>query len=145
MLRSIYSIREADLDDQRHVEDDGTTTGRDALVFDVYSDSNDGTESSSDNNLDLIFAATSQLRAKFWRGSQPTELPDCSRVVASIEDLPYQHSRPLSSIQEGRSGEIVLVDSSSEFGDNLRREWKHRGGKLTRSRTGHRGRPAPHG
>ena len=69
MLRSIYSTWEADLDDQCYVKDEGTTAGRKAPIFDTYSDSDDGIESSSDDNLDLIFAATSQLRAKFWRGS----------------------------------------------------------------------------
>ena len=101
------------MDDQCYVEDEGATAGREAPIFDTYSDSDDGIESSSDDNLNLIFAATSQLRAKFWIGSQPAEPPDYSRVVASIKDLPYQHGRPLSPIQEGRSGETVLVDSSS--------------------------------
>ena len=71
-------------------------TGQEALVFDSYSDSDEGTESSSNDNLDPIFAATSQLRAKFWRGFHPIELPNYSRAVDHIEDLPYQHGKPLS-------------------------------------------------
>ena len=33
--------------------------------------------------------------------------------MASIKDLSYQHRRPLSPIQEGGSGETVLVESDS--------------------------------
>ena len=71
MVGSIYTTQEAGSDRHHHDENDGATAGREAPIFDVYSDSDDA-ESSLDNNLDLIFVAVIQLRAKSCTVSQPS-------------------------------------------------------------------------
>jgi len=68
-----------------------------------------------DDILDLIINALAHLQAKSCSGYEPSELPDRLRVVASIDDLPYQHGRLLPPIQEGRSGETELADYESNL------------------------------
>ena len=49
----------------------------------------------------------------FWRGSQPLQLLDSAHHVAHIEDLPFQHGKPLSPTRGVGARSIVLVDHDS--------------------------------
>jgi len=84
MIKSIYSAYGASLDYLSYVKNSLTTASREAPIFDVYSDSD---ESSSDDNLDLIIDALTQLQVKSRSARTPTELLDHLREVASIGDL----------------------------------------------------------
>ena len=73
MIKSIYSAYGASLDYLSYVKNSLTTASREAPIFDVYSDSD---ESSSDDNLDLIIDALTQLQVKSRSARTPTELLD---------------------------------------------------------------------
>jgi len=61
-----------------------------------------------DEDLSLIITSTPQGRFVYWKGFEPAELLDDPRLIAYIPDLPFQHGRPLSPIEE--VAETVLVD-----------------------------------
>jgi hypothetical protein len=66
----------------------------------------------------MTITSTLQGQFVYWKGMEPSELLyDSTRLVAYIQDLPYQEGRPLASITEGQ-GRTLLVDynsSSSEY------------------------------
>ena len=97
MIKSIYSTHGDSSDYSAYVKNSHATDGREASVFDVYSDSD---ESHSNDNLDLIIDALTQLQARSCSGRVPAELPDRLRVIASIDDPPYQHGTTLTPVRE---------------------------------------------
>ena len=72
MIESIYSAQEARSDCPVYVKNSDATVNREAFIFDVYSDSD---ESSSDDNLDLIIDALTQIQAKSCSGRGPQNYP----------------------------------------------------------------------
>ena len=110
-IRSTFSsLREEGLDHLHCIRNMDATARREAPVFDSYPDSDEDIEKLSDKCLDLMTNSTSQGQISSWRGFQPTELLDSLRLVDNIDDLPYQHGRPLSPIQDEGSGYTVLAD-----------------------------------
>ena len=49
----------------------------------------------------------------YWQGSEPTKLLDNARLIACLQDLPYQQGRALSPVEEEGVGDNVLVDYST--------------------------------
>ena len=100
---------ESSFDRLLHVENQSVTASREAPVFDKYSDP---VESPQDS-LDFITNALAKMQLKSCRGHTLAELLDNLREVASIDDLPFQHSTPLATERETGSGETVLADYDS--------------------------------
>jgi hypothetical protein len=49
----------------------------------------------------------------YWKGFEPSELPDYeSRLVAFIQELPFQEGKPLSPIAEEGESSIELLEYS---------------------------------
>jgi hypothetical protein len=68
------------------------------------------------SHLGLTITSTPQGRFVYWKGMEPSKLLDEStRLVAYIQEVPYQEGKPLASITEGE-GQSVLVDYSSSSG-----------------------------
>ena len=109
MIKFIY---ENSLDHLLCIKNLSVTASQEAPIFDVYSDSD---ESSSDDNLDLIINAFTQLQVKSCSGQRPAELLVDSREVASIDDLQYQHGTPLTPIQRTGSCRTELVEYGSDI------------------------------
>jgi len=110
-IRSAFSSLKKDvLDHLLCIGNMDVTALREAPIFDSYPDSDEDVKKFFDKSLDLTTSSTSQGQISSWRGFQPTELLDSLRLVAHIDDLPYQHGRPLSPIQEEGSGYTVLAD-----------------------------------
>ena len=104
-IRSIFSsMLEENLDCLLNLGDEDATTGRGAPIFDNYSNSEEEAKTFSDDHLDLVITSTPQGRLVFWRGFEPIELLDNSRLVAYIPDLHYQQGKLLSPISEEGSG-----------------------------------------
>ena len=95
---------EENLDCLLNLGDEDATTGRGAPIFDNYSNSEEEAKTFSDDHLDLVITSTPQGRLVFWRGFEPIELLDNSRLVAYIPDLHYQQGKLLSPISEEGSG-----------------------------------------
>ena len=93
MIRSIY---ENSLDHLPRFENHSVIASREAPIFDVYPDP---VESSQDS-LDLITNALAKIQLKSCRSHTLAELLDNLREVASIDDLPFQHSTPLVTERE---------------------------------------------
>ena len=108
MIRSSY---ENSLDRLLHVENQSSTASREAPIFDVYPDP---VESSQDS-LDFITNALAKIQLKSCQSHTLAELLDNLREVASIDDLPFQHSTPLATKRETGSGETVLADCESDL------------------------------
>ena len=105
LIRSTFSpLREEGLDHLCRFENMDVTACREAPIFDTYPDSDEDVENFSHKHLDLMLNSMPQDRIMSWRGFQPTELLDSLHLVAHIDDLPYQHGRPLFPIQEGGIG-----------------------------------------
>ena len=102
----IGSIYENSLGHLLHVENHSVTAGREAPVFDVYSDP---VESSHDS-LDFITNALAKIQLKSCQDHTLAELLDNLREVASIDDLPFQHGTPLTTEREIGSRETFLAD-----------------------------------
>jgi hypothetical protein len=84
-----------------------------APQFDSYPNSGDDFESDLLNFPSLTIMATPQSRVIYWKGSESTGSLDNARLVACLQDLPYQLGRPLSPIGEEEIGDIALVDYST--------------------------------
>ena len=66
--------------------------------------------------MSLIITSTPQGRFVYWKGFEPAELLDDPRLIAYIPDLPFQHGRPLSPIEE--VAETVLVDYNTSHDEH---------------------------
>ena len=108
MFRSIY---ENSIDQLLCVENSSVTASREAPVFDVYPDP---VESSQDS-LDFIINALSKIQLKSCQDHAFAELLDNLREVASIDDIPFQHSTPFTTERETRSGGTELADYESDL------------------------------
>ena len=49
----------------------------------------------------------------YWQDSVPAELLDTARLVGHVNDLPYQHGRPLAPVEGEGIGDTALVDYST--------------------------------
>jgi hypothetical protein len=115
-IRSAFSsLREEGLDHLHCIRNMDATAHREAPFFYSYPDSDEDIEKLFEKCLDLMTNSTSQGQISSWRGFLPTELLDSLRLVANIDDLPYQHGRPLSPIQDEGSGYTVLADYNSSL------------------------------
>ena len=99
------------MDHLLHVENHSVTANREAPVFDVYLD----LVESPQDSLDFITNALAKMQLKSCQNHTLAELLDDLREVASIDDLPFQHSTPLATEKETRSGETVLADYDSDL------------------------------
>jgi hypothetical protein len=112
------SALEEDCDNLLKFRDAGATACREAPVFNKYSDSDDDSKTFPGCHLGLAITSTPQDRFVYWMGMEPSELLEYdSRVVAFIQELPFQEGKLLSPIIEEGEGRIVLIDysSSGEF------------------------------
>jgi hypothetical protein len=100
MIKSFYSSYEDSLDQAPCVKNFSATASRGAPVFDVYSDSDE----SSNDNLDPLIDALAKIQFKSCHGYSFAELLDNLKEVANIDDLPFQHSTPLTPIRENWLG-----------------------------------------
>ncbi|RLN12210.1 hypothetical protein C2845_PM09G10430 [Panicum miliaceum] len=112
---------EEDLDLLLKLGDEDATAIPEAPVFDAYTDSDDDHDSSAVSHLGLSITTTALYRFMYWKGMEPSELLDNdARLVATIQELPFQQGRPLSPIQEERSGStastvLVTTDYSGDY------------------------------
>jgi len=108
MIRSIY---ENSLDHLLCGKNHSVTASREAPIFDIYPDP---VESSQDS-LDFITNALVKIQLESCESHTLAELLDNLRKVASIDDLPFQHSTPLVTERETRSGGTILADYESDM------------------------------
>ena len=108
MIRSIY---QNSLDHLLCVENHSVTASREAPVFDVY---RDPVELPQDS-LDFITNALAKIQFESCQSHTLAELLDNLREVASIDDLPFQHSTPIVTEREIGSEETVLADYDSDL------------------------------
>jgi hypothetical protein len=78
------------------------------IYHDYDSDSNDRTPLIGAQQ-GLVITSTLQGRFVYWKGMKPSKLLDNneSRLVAYLEELPFQDGRPLSDIKEEEDTELV--------------------------------------
>jgi hypothetical protein len=70
-------------------------------------------ESFSGSYLGLTIMSTPQGRFVYWKGLEPSELLEYdSRLLAFMQELPFQEGKPLSSISEEGEGSTELVEYS---------------------------------
>ena len=93
--------------------DQEATACREAPIFDSYPDLDDEFDLELANCPGLTIVATPQGHFLYWQGSGPAKLLDNARLVACLQDLPYQKGRPLSPIEEEGVGDTILVDYST--------------------------------
>ena len=77
------------------VENSSVTASWEAPVFDVYPDPDE----SSHDSLDFITNALAKIQLKSCQDYTLAELLDNLWEVASIEDLPFQHGTPLTTVR----------------------------------------------
>ena len=80
-------------------------------LFDSYPDSDDDFDLNSDS-LDyqnLTILAMPQSRVAFWKNSESANDINNARLVACLQDLPYQPGRPLSPVRGEEIGDTALV------------------------------------
>ena len=65
-----------------------------------------------------MIATMAQGRFVYWKGIEPSELRDGSRLVAYIQDMPYQEGRPLSPIADEGPRDTVLVDYNTSHDEH---------------------------
>ena len=106
MIRSVYGNSS---DHPLYVESHSVTASREAPVFDVYPDR---VESSQDS-MDFITNASAKIELESCQSHTLAELLDNLREVASIDNLPFQHSTPLVTEREIGSGGTILADYES--------------------------------
>ena len=91
------------------------TRTRTSPLFDSYPDSDDDFDFDSDllgcRNLTIL--ATPQSRVVFWKDSELTNTPNNTRIVAYLQDLPFQSGRPLSPVRGEEIDDTALVDYST--------------------------------
>ena len=116
MIKSIY---ESSLDRPLHIENQSATASREAPVFDVYPDP----VKSPQDSLDFITNELAKMQLKSCQGHTLAELLDNLREVASIDDLPFQHSTPLETERETGSGGTILADYESDLESSLTSVW----------------------
>jgi hypothetical protein len=104
---------EEDLDRVLKFGDERATACRGAPIFDNYSESDDDPESFSCNHLGLTITSTLRGRFVYWKGLEPSELLEHdSRLVAFMQELPFQEGKPLSPISKEGEGSTELVEYS---------------------------------
>ncbi|RLN42287.1 hypothetical protein C2845_PM01G44920 [Panicum miliaceum] len=111
---------EEDLDLLLKLGDKDATSCREAPVFDAYSDSDDELDSSAFSHLGLSITTTVLGRFVYWKGMEASELlDDDARLVATIQELPFQKGRPLLPIQEETSrtttSTLIITDYSGDY------------------------------
>ena len=84
-------------------------------LFDSYPDSDDDSDLDSDSpdRQGLSILATPQNRVVFWKKSESANAINNVRLVAGLQDLPYQPGRTLPPIRGEEIGDTVLVDYST--------------------------------
>jgi hypothetical protein len=93
--------------------DKGATACGEASVLDNHSESDDDPKSFSGNHLGLTITPTPQGHFVYLKGLEPSELLEYnSRLVAFMQELPFQEGKPLSSILEEGEGSTELVKYS---------------------------------
>jgi hypothetical protein len=91
--------------------DKGATTFREAPVLKNHSELDDDPESFLGNHLGLIITSTPQVRFVYWKSLEPSKLLEYdSRLVAFMQELPFQESKPLYPISEEGEGSRELVE-----------------------------------
>ena len=95
------------------IVDQEATACREAPIFDSYPDLDDEFDLELANCPGLTIVATPQGHFLYWQGSGPAKLLDNARLVACLQDLPYQKRRPLSPIEEEGVGDTIFVDYST--------------------------------
>jgi hypothetical protein len=93
--------------------DEGATVCRAVPALENHSQPDGHTEYFSDSFLGLTITSTLQGRFAYWKGFEPSELLDYeSRLVAFMQELPFQEGRPLSPIMEDGESSTELLEYS---------------------------------
>jgi hypothetical protein len=89
----------------------GVTACPAALALENHSQPDGHTESFLGSLLGLTITSMPQGCFIYWKGFEPSELLDYeSRLVAFMQELPFQEGRPLSPITEEGESSIELLD-----------------------------------